>query len=118
MTDLIRFGTEQYRYKKQQEKREKKEAEEYNISWGCERISEKGNKTLSYLAIALMGIPIIFAIIWWSYSIETGDLGTFLGGGSILLYILVPVFIGGFILVIVYAIIRSSCRKKEKKVTD
>lgn len=93
--------------------REEKERKEYNIGWKC-KSSEKTNKWLSYIAIALLFIPILMIAIWWEYITETNDLGVFIGGIS-LLYILIPIIIVGFGLILYTAIKKSICRTKTPK---
>ncbi len=118
------FIGQQIRYNRQAKKQEKKELEEYDIYWGdineserkgvCKSVSEKGNKTMYYIALSLIFIPIIFAALWWGVVVETGDLGTFFGGLG-MLYILIPILVIGLVLTIVSLSIRSSCRKKYPK---
>jgi uncharacterized BrkB/YihY/UPF0761 family membrane protein len=105
---------QQIRYNRQAKKREEKERQEYNISWECDKISEKGNKTIYIIALILMIVPILFAILWWGVVTQTNDLGTFFGGLGIL-YILLPILVIGFILIIVFFSIKSTCTHKTPK---
>lgn len=95
-------------------RREEKEKKEYNISWGCEKPTEKGNKRLGYLAGALFIIPIIMIAFWWEYVTETGDLGVFFGGYG-LFPIAIILLITGLIMGIVSASYRAKCREKTLK---
>jgi hypothetical protein len=124
MTNTANFIGQQIRYNRQAKKQEKKELEEFDVYWGdinaserkgvCKKLSEKGNKTMYYIALTLFFFPIAFAILWWGVITETGDLGTFFGGLG-MLYILIPILLIGLVLTIVSLSIRSSCRKKYPK---
>lgn len=105
---------QQIRYNRQAKNQERKEKEEYNISWECQKISEKGNKTIYYIALSLIWIPILFAILWWGVVTQTNDLGAFFGGLGIL-YILIPLLLIGLGLIIAFYIIKSTCRTKTLK---